>query len=76
MFERCSWLPVTEVVLMTGLLCCSVVIQCTYALEGLHRFFWTYMFESETAGVGRILYAKEPSEGMWAPNVTLTSKVA
>ncbi|XP_056882140.1 uncharacterized protein LOC130522121 [Takifugu flavidus] len=39
----------------------SVTIQCTYPLDGLHRFFWTYMFDSDTTGVGRIVYAKQPS---------------
>ncbi|TWW63071.1 hypothetical protein D4764_03G0000790 [Takifugu flavidus] len=53
----------------------SVTIQCTYPLDGLHRFFWTYMFDSDTTGVGRIVYAKQPSHGMQSPNVRLRLKV-
>lgn len=43
--------------------CYSVVLECTYPLDGLHHFFWTYIFECETAGVGRIVYAKQPGKG-------------
>ncbi|XP_061664728.1 uncharacterized protein LOC133494694 isoform X2 [Syngnathoides biaculeatus] len=31
-----------------------LVVQCTYPLEGLHRLFSTYRFESDDPGAGRI----------------------
>ncbi|XP_075906731.1 uncharacterized protein LOC142904490 [Nelusetta ayraudi] len=33
----------------------SVTVQCTYPLSGLHSFFSTHKFESDTPGAGQIL---------------------
>lgn len=54
---------------------CSLLIQCVYPLEGLNHFFWTYKFESETAGVGRILPAEQPGGGMWSTNGSLGPQI-
>ncbi|KAM7366286.1 hypothetical protein PAMP_015738 [Pampus punctatissimus] len=39
-----------------------VTIQCTYPLAGLHRLFSKYRFESDTAGVGRIIHSMQSTE--------------
>ncbi|XP_070786318.1 uncharacterized protein [Enoplosus armatus] len=40
-----------------------VTIQCTYPLAGLYRLFSVYRFESDTAGVGRIVHFARSTEG-------------
>ncbi|XP_034713275.1 zona pellucida protein AX 4 [Etheostoma cragini] len=41
-----------------------VTMQCTYPLAGLLRLFLVYRFESDTAGVGRIVHFAHSSEGL------------
>ncbi|XP_044196856.1 uncharacterized protein LOC122973430 isoform X1 [Thunnus albacares] len=50
-----------------------VTIQCTYPLAGLYRLFSVYRFESDTAGVGRILHSARPAEGPQSPTVEPTT---
>ncbi|KAM7366287.1 hypothetical protein PAMP_015738 [Pampus punctatissimus] len=46
-----------------------VTIQCTYPLAGLHRLFSKYRFESDTAGVGRIIHSMQSTEGLQSPTI-------
>uniref|UniRef100_A0A8D3A829 ZP domain-containing protein n=1 Tax=Scophthalmus maximus TaxID=52904 RepID=A0A8D3A829_SCOMX len=39
-----------------------VKMQCTYPLEGLHRLFSAYRFESDAVGVGRIVHSAHSTE--------------
>ncbi|KAM7366288.1 hypothetical protein PAMP_015739 [Pampus punctatissimus] len=50
-----------------------VTIQCTYPLAGLHRLFSKYRFESDTAGVGRIVHSARPAEGPQSPTIQPTT---
>ncbi|XP_044040849.1 uncharacterized protein LOC122870603 isoform X2 [Siniperca chuatsi] len=40
-----------------------VIMRCTYRLDGLHRLFSLHRFESDTAGVGRIVHSAHSTEG-------------
>nr|XP_046237646.1 uncharacterized protein LOC124055071 [Scatophagus argus] len=50
-----------------------VTMQCTYPLAGLHRLFSVYRFESDTAGVGRIVHSAHPPEGVQSPTIKPTT---
>ncbi|KAL6118565.1 uncharacterized protein ACO6RY_03347 [Pungitius sinensis] len=41
-----------------------VLVQCTYPVASLHRLFSAHKFESDVAGIGRIIHTKEPPEGL------------
>ncbi|XP_030286619.1 uncharacterized protein LOC115589691 [Sparus aurata] len=49
-----------------------VTVQCTYPLAGLYRLFSAYKFESDTAGVGRIVHSALSTEGPQSPTVKPT----
>ncbi|XP_051911499.1 uncharacterized protein LOC127593827, partial [Hippocampus zosterae] len=38
-----------------------LVVQCAYPLEGLHRLFSTYTFESDHPGTGSMIFTKGPA---------------
>ncbi|XP_077357257.1 uncharacterized protein LOC144004145 isoform X2 [Festucalex cinctus] len=38
-----------------------LVVQCTYPLEGLHRLFSTYRFESDNPGIGSMITKQLPA---------------
>lgn len=40
-----------------------LVVQCAYPLEGLHRLFSTYRFESDDPGTGSMIFTKRPPAG-------------
>ncbi|XP_051284839.1 uncharacterized protein LOC127379376 [Dicentrarchus labrax] len=42
----------------------KVMVQCTYPLAGLYRLFSVYKFESDTAGIGRIVRSARSAEGL------------
>ncbi|KAI3376390.1 hypothetical protein L3Q82_016878, partial [Scortum barcoo] len=50
-----------------------VIVQCTYPLAGLHRLFLVHRFESDTAGVGSIIHAKQPTAGLQSPTIKPTT---
>ncbi|XP_063756406.1 uncharacterized protein LOC134875730 isoform X1 [Eleginops maclovinus] len=50
-----------------------VTVQCTYPLSGLFRLFSVYKFESDLAGVGRILHSLLSTEGLRSPTMEPTS---
>ncbi|XP_063756367.1 uncharacterized protein LOC134875701 [Eleginops maclovinus] len=50
-----------------------VTVQCTYPLSGLFRLFSVYKFESDLAGVGRILHSLQSTEGLRSPTMEPTS---
>ncbi|XP_041821643.1 uncharacterized protein LOC121626954 [Chelmon rostratus] len=50
-----------------------VTLQCTYPLAGLHRLFSVYRFESDTAGVGRIVHSAHSTEGLQSPTMEPTT---
>ncbi|XP_070849899.1 uncharacterized protein [Chaetodon trifascialis] len=50
-----------------------VTLQCTYPLAGLHRLFSVYKFDSDTAGVGRIVHSAHSTEGLQSPTVEPTT---
>ncbi|XP_077399359.1 uncharacterized protein LOC144034471 isoform X2 [Vanacampus margaritifer] len=41
-----------------------LVVQCAYPLEGLHRLFSMYRFESDNPGTGSMISTKQLPEGM------------
>ncbi|XP_019713849.1 uncharacterized protein LOC109508363 isoform X3 [Hippocampus comes] len=41
-----------------------LVVQCAYPLEGLHRLFSTYRFESDDPGTGSVIFTKRPAAGI------------
>ncbi|XP_035503298.2 uncharacterized protein LOC118318071 isoform X3 [Scophthalmus maximus] len=45
----------------------GVKMQCTYPLEGLHRLFSAYRFESDAVGVGRIVHSAHSTEDLHRP---------
>ncbi|XP_053199064.1 zona pellucida protein AX 4 [Scomber japonicus] len=50
-----------------------VTMKCTYPLAGLHRLFSVYRFESDTAGVGRILHSAHLNNGPQSPTMEPTT---
>ncbi|XP_044196859.1 uncharacterized protein LOC122973432 [Thunnus albacares] len=50
-----------------------VTIQCTYPLAGLYRLFSVYRFESDAAGIGRIIHTTQSTEGL--PSIEPTAAV-
>ncbi|XP_062300448.1 uncharacterized protein LOC134005541 [Scomber scombrus] len=53
--------------------CYRVTMKCTYPLAGLHRLFSVYRFESDTAGVGRILHSAHSGDGPQSPTMEPTT---
>ncbi|XP_053716012.1 uncharacterized protein LOC128755926 [Synchiropus splendidus] len=47
-------------------------LQCTYPLEGLHRLFSVYRFDSDNVGVGTITHSAPPT-GLHIPEVKPTA---
>ncbi|AWO97590.1 zona pellucida protein Y1 [Scophthalmus maximus] len=45
----------------------GVKMQCTYPLEGLHRLFSAYRFESDAVGVGRIVHPAHSTKELQRP---------
>ncbi|XP_042256480.1 uncharacterized protein LOC121888936 [Thunnus maccoyii] len=50
-----------------------VTIQCTYPLARLYRLFSVYRFESDAAGIGRIIHTTQSTEGL--PSIEPTAAV-
>ncbi|XP_035849390.1 uncharacterized protein LOC116049020 isoform X2 [Sander lucioperca] len=50
-----------------------VTMQCTYPLAGLLRLFSVFRFESDTAGVGRIVRSAHSTEGLRSPTIKPTT---
>ncbi|KAF1380622.1 hypothetical protein PFLUV_G00165800 [Perca fluviatilis] len=50
-----------------------VTMQCTYSLAGLLRLFSVFRFESDAAGVGRIVHSAHSTEGLLSPTIKPTT---